>query len=193
MTNPNIKIQSKDTLSSYWYRLYKYIFNYKGKTGEWETHTREVYDRGNGACVLLYNKAKKTVVLTRQFRLPTFINGNNDGMMIEVCAGVLDEDSPVECIIRETKEETGYNITDAIKVFESYMSPGAVTELLHFFIAEYSAEMKVSDGGGLDEEHEHIEVLEMPFEQAYNRIKTGEIKDSKTIMLLQYAKIQELI
>jgi nudix-type nucleoside diphosphatase (YffH/AdpP family) len=188
-----INIRESKLLSDSWYRLRKYTFDYQKNNGEIETQKREVYDRGNGAAILLYNPAKKSVILTRQFRIPTFLNGNSDGMMIEVCAGVLDKSDPEACIIRETKEETGYAIPEAHKIFESYMSPGAVTEILHFFVAEYSDDMKVDEGGGLDEEHEHIEVLEMSFNEAYELFESGEIKDSKTIMLLQYAKINQLV
>lgn len=188
-----INIRKTTLLSDNWYRLKKYSFDYLKEDGKIETQNREVYDRGNGAAILLYNSTKKTLILTRQFRLPTYLNANPNGMMIEVCAGVLDQDTPEDCIIRETMEETGYAIPKATKVFESYMSPGAVTEILHFFIAEYTDEMKIDKGGGLKEEHEHIEVLEMGFKKAYNMIETGEIKDSKTIMLLQYAKIKQLI
>jgi nudix-type nucleoside diphosphatase (YffH/AdpP family) len=137
----------------------------------------------------LYNSNKKTVVLTRQFRLPTYLNGNTSGMVIEACAGLLDTENPEECIIRETEEETGYRLSSVKKVFQSYMSPGSVTEILHFFIGEYQSEMKVSEGGGLAEEHENIEVLEYSFDEAYQMIASGEINDAKTIMLLQYAKI----
>jgi nudix-type nucleoside diphosphatase (YffH/AdpP family) len=129
------------------------------------------------------------VVLTRQFRLPTYLNGNTSGMVIEACAGLLDTENPEECIIRETEEETGYRLSSVKKVFQSYMSPGSVTEILHFFIGEYQSEMKVSEGGGLAEEHENIEVLEYSFDEAYQMIASGEINDAKTIMLLQYAKI----
>lgn len=135
---------------------------------------------------------KGTVILTRQFRLPTYLNGNKSGLMIEVCAGLLDKDDPEACIIRETEEETGYRLHSVKKVFESYMSPGAVTEILHCFIGEYDISMKVSTGGGLEDEHEEIDVIEIPFDQAYVMIESGEIKDAKTIMLLQYAKIHEL-
>ena len=188
-----IKIQSKELLSNNWYHLYKYTYDYQKDNGDWETHIREAYDRGNGATILLYNTDKGTVILTRQFRLPTYVNGNTSGMLIEACAGLLDKDNPEDCIRKETEEETGYLISKVEKVFESYMSPGAVTEILHFFIAEYTDDMKVSHGGGLAHEQENIEVLELPFEEAYQMIGSGEIKDGKTIMLLQYAKINALI
>ena len=189
MRNPKITIQKTELLSDNWYTLNKVTFDYKIDSNDSETQVREVYDRGNGAVILLYNKAKKTVVLTRQFRLPTYLNGNTSGMVIEACAGLLDAENPEECIIRETEEETGYRLTSVKKVFQSYMSPGSVTEILHFFIGEYHPNMKVSKGGGLAEEHENIEVLEYPFNEAYQMITSGEIIDAKTIMLLQYAKI----
>ena len=151
------------------------------------------YDRGNGATILLYLPQNKTVILTRQFRLPTFINGNADGFMIEACAGLLDKDNPEDYIKRETEEETGYKVTEVRKVFEAYMSPGSVTEILYFFVAEYSKDMKVNDGGGAGHEEENIEVLEMNFDEAFNMIHTGEIKDAKTIMLLQYVKLNNLL
>jgi nudix-type nucleoside diphosphatase (YffH/AdpP family) len=189
MKNPKITIQKTELLSDNWYILKKVTFDYQMDLNDSETQVREVYDRGNGAVILLYNSAKKTVVLTRQFRLPTYLNGNRSGMVIEACAGLLDTENPEECIIRETEEETGYRLSSVKKVFQSYMSPGSVTEILHFFIGEYQSEMKVSEGGGLAEEHENIEVLEYPFNEAYQMITSGEITDAKTIMLLQYAKI----
>lgn len=193
MQNPTIKIKSTELLSDNHYILNKVILDYTKKDGTTETQTREVYDRGNGATILLYNKDKKTVILIRQFRLPTYLNGNETGMIIEACAGLLEKENPEECIKRETEEETGYTLTEVRKVFESYMSPGSVTEIIYFFVGEYSKEMKTSDGGGLDSEHENIDVLELPFEKALQMIETGEIKDAKTIILLQYAKINNLL
>lgn len=193
MNNESIKIRKTEILSDNWYILNKVTYDYQKKDGTWETHAREAYDRGNGATILLYNKARKTVILTRQFRLPTYINGNESGMLIEACAGLLDKNNPEDCIRKETEEETGFRINKVEKVFESYMSPGSVTEILYFFVAEYDQKMKVSDGGGLEEEQENIEVLELDFDLAYNMIGTGEIKDGKTIMLLQYAKINHLL
>ena len=189
MPNSRIKNLRRELLSDNWYRLEKATFDYQLNDGSWQTQSREAYDRGNGAVILLYNKLKKTVILTRQFRLPTYINGNDSGMLIEACAGLLDDHQPEECIRKETEEETGYRLTSVEKIFEAYMSPGSVTEILHFFIAEYSDNMKVSSGGGLREEQEHIEVLELPFDQALNMIAKGEIKDGKTIMLLQHLKL----
>ena len=190
--NKRVNILKTETLSDNWYVLRKLTYEYEGKDGAKQVHMREVYDRGNGAVILLYNKKNKTVVLTRQFRLPTYVNGNDSGMMIEACAGLLDHDNPVDCIRRETEEETGYRITEVRKVFEAYMSPGAVTEILHFFIAEYSPEMKVASGGGVGHE-EDIEVLELDMDEAMKRIENGEIRDAKTIMLLQYLKLENIL
>jgi nudix-type nucleoside diphosphatase (YffH/AdpP family) len=193
MNNPIIKIKRTDLLSDNWYILNKVTYEYYKEDQNVETHIREVYDRGNGAAILLYNSIEKTVILTRQFRLPTYLNGNKSGMMIEVCAGLLDKDQPEQCIIRETEEETGYRIKTVRKVFETYMSPGAVTEILHLFVGEYDSTMKVGDGGGADNEQENIEVLEYSFDETFALIESGEIKDAKTIMLLQYAKINNLV
>ena len=188
-----IKIINTDILSDNWYILKKVTYEVTEKDGNTAVQSREAYDRCNGATILLYNKAQSSVILTRQFRLPTYINGNPDGMLIECCAGLLDKDNPEDCIRKETEEETGYKITDVKKVFEAYMSPGSVTEILYFFVAEYAKEMKVSDGGGLAHENENIEVLELPFSEALQMVKTGEIKDGKTIMLLQYAQLASLV
>lgn len=193
MNNDRIKIRKTEVLSDNWYVLRKVTFDYQKKDGEWQTQIREAYDRGNGAVILLYNKQRKTLILTRQFRLPTYVNGNTTGMMIEACAGLLDKDNPEACIRKETEEETGYRINKVDKVFESYMSPGAVTEMLHFFVGEYHIDMKVSEGGGAAGEQEDIEVMELNFNEAYSMISAGEIKDAKTIMLLQYAKIADLV
>src|SRR5690606_39508 len=149
--------------------------------------------RGNGSVILPYDKVRGTVVLTRQFRLPTFVNGNPDGMMIEACAGLLDADNPEDCIRREAEEETGYRIDKVTKIFEAYMLPGSVTEILHFFIAEYDPSMKVAAGGGVEGEEENIEVLELPFETALGMIDSGEIRDAKTIMLLQYIRLKGIL
>lgn len=193
MQNPKIKINNTEILSDNWYTLKKVTFSIEKKDGSEETQSREAYDRGNGAVILLYNLAHKTIILTRQFRLPTYINGNADGMLIEACAGLLDNDRPEECIKRETEEETGYKISEVQKVFEAYMSPGSVTEILHFFIAEYSNEMKITDGGGLEEEGENIEVLELSFEETLDMIDKGNIKDAKTIMLIQYLRLKNIL
>lgn len=189
----NIKILQTQILSDNWYTLRKITYQYQKDDGSTHTQTREAYDRGNGAVILLYNKTRKTVILTRQFRLPTYLNGNDNGLLIEACAGLLDEDNAEDCIRRETEEETGYKVSDVKKVFEIYMSPGAVTEILHFFIAEYSKEMKVTEGGGAEGEEENIEVLEFTIDQAMNMVDNGEIKDAKTIILLQHIKLQNIL
>lgn len=188
-----INILETAILSDNWYTLKKITYEIKGSDGVVVKQEREAYDRGNGATILLYNQEQQTVVLTRQFRMPTYINGNASGMLIECCAGLLDADNPEDCIRRETMEETGYAVTDVRKVFEAYMSPGSVTEILHFFVAAYSAAQKVQEGGGLAEEQENIQVLELPFMQAMEMIRSGDIKDAKTIMLLQYAALHRIL
>lgn len=193
MYNPKIEILKTDLLSDNWYILNKVTFNYHKEDQTVETQIREVYDRGNGAGILLYNTIQKTVILIRQFRMPSYLNGNETGMMIEVCAGLLDKDNPEQCIIREVEEETGYRVNTVRKVFETYVSPGAVTEILHLFVGEYDPSMKVSEGGGIASEQENIEVFEVPFEEAIAMVERGEIRDSKTIMLLQYAQINNLV
>jgi len=189
----SINILKTEVLSDNWYVLRKITYRHTQPDGKITEQSREAYDRGNGATILLYNKAAGTVILTRQFRMPTYLNGNKQGYLIECCGGLLDKDNPEECIRRETEEETGYKISDVKKVFEAYMSPGSVTEILYFFVAEYTKEMKVSNGGGIDEEHENIEVLELDFQKALDMIASGEIKDAKTMMLLQYAQINQLL
>ncbi|MEC0094059.1 GDP-mannose pyrophosphatase NudK [Paenibacillus macquariensis] len=191
--NPKIEMVKEEVLSNNWYLLKKMTFKYQKRDGSWETQAREAYDRGNGAVILLYNRKQQTVILTQQFRMPTYMNGNETGMLIEACAGLLDKDSPEDCIRRETEEETGYRITNVHKVWEAYMSPGSVTEILYFFVAEYSPHMQTGRGGGVEKEQEEIEVLELPIEQALNMVKNGEIRDAKTIMLLQYAQLNGLV
>ncbi len=193
LMNDNVKNLKTEILSDNWYTLKKITYDFRNKDGQWATQTREAYDRGNGAAILLYNTEEYTVILTRQFRLPTYINGNQSGMLIETCAGLLDHDSPQDCIRKEIKEETGYELKQVTKVFEAYMSPGSVTEILHFFIGEYDESMKTSEGGGLEDEQESIEVLELPFEKAVKMVASGEIKDAKTIMLIQYLQLQEIM
>lgn len=190
---PEIKISNEEVLSDNWYLLKKITYDYRRQNGVWQRHTREAYDRGNGATILLYNRSQRTVILTRQFRLPTFINGNPSGMLIEACAGLLDKDNAIDCIRREVEEETGYRVQEVCKIFEAYMSPGSVTEILHFFIAEYDGSMKAHRGGGLEQEQEDIEVLELPFDEALLMIGYGRIKDAKTIMLLQYMELNRIL
>ncbi len=193
MNNPKVKIKEIKNLSNDWYTLDKVNFDYQLKNGNWQNQNRECYDKGNGAAILLYNTNKKTVILTKQFRMPTYLNDNDSGMMIEVCAGLLDGDNPLTCIKKETEEETGYKIDTPLKIFQAYTSPGAITEIIHYFIAEYSDKMKINNGGGLATESEEIEVLEIDLNKALSMITDGNIKDAKTIILLQYVKIHNLV
>lgn len=180
-------------LSNNWGILNEITFEIKTRDGRWEKQVRESYDTGDGATVLLYNKTNGKVILTRQFRLPTYLNGNPGGLLTEACAGLLDQDSPEECVIKEAREETGYIISNPEKVFEAYMSPGSVTEIMHFFIAEYTIDQKVGEGGGLEDEQEDIEVVELDFKEAWTRVETGELKDAKTIMLLQHLRLTNIL
>lgn len=161
------------------------------KNGQWEKQEREVYDVGDAATILLYHATRKTVILVRQLRMATYVNQNKDGMLTETCAGKLDGDSPEACIVREVAEETGYKIEQVTRLFDAYVAPGAVSELVYFFIAAYTDAMKTGLGGGLKEEGEDIELMEIPFGQAYNMVLNNEIRDAKTIILLQYLKINE--
>ena len=189
----DVRVIEEKVLSHDWYLLKKTVFDLRRRDGTWQRQSRETYDRGNGATILLYNRAGRTVILTRQFRFPTYDNGNADGMMVEACAGLLDQDDPATCIRRETEEETGYRISGVRKVFEAYMSPGSVTEKLFFFVGEYTAADKVSDGGGEAHEGEDIAVLELTLDDALAQVASGQICDAKTIMLLQYAKLNGLV
>ena len=191
-TKDRVNIKKVEVLSNDWYLLQKTTFEFKRNNGTWQTMSRETYDRGNGATILLYSRERKTVILTRQFRYPVFVNGH-DGMLIESCAGLLDKDDPETCIRKETEEETGFKIKDVHKVFEAFMSPGSVTEKLFFFVGEYFDEDKINEGGGKFAEGEDIDVLELSLDDALSKISTGEIVDAKTIMLLQYAKINNLL
>lgn len=188
-----IRIADERVLSDDWYVLRKTTFDYLRRDGRWQRQSRETYDRGNGASILLYNRARKSVVLTRQFRFPSYVNGQADGMLIEACAGLLDEEDAATCIRRETEEETGYRLGEVRKVFDAFMSPGSVTERLHLFVAEYEPRDKVSEGGGDQGEGEEIEVLELPFAKALRMVETGEIRDGKTIILLQHAALARLL
>jgi nudix-type nucleoside diphosphatase (YffH/AdpP family) len=172
-------------LSDNWFILKKYTFELMRRDGTWQQQSREAYDRGHGATILLYHRERQTVVLTRQFRLPVYLHDRN-GFLIEAAAGLLDSASPEQRIIAEVEEETGFSISKPEKVFEAFMSPGSVTEKLYFFIAEYQEKDRTGKGGGLEEEGEDIEVLEWPLEKALEAIRSGEIEDGKTIMLLQY-------
>ncbi|AUC81281.1 NUDIX domain-containing protein [Lacinutrix sp. Bg11-31] len=181
------------TLHKGWATLSEITFDYKMRAGNWVSKKRESYNRGDGATILLYNKEKQAVILVKQFRISAFLNEDKTGFIIESCAGMLDNDDPETCVIREVEEETGYRLKEAKKVMEAYSSPGALTEKLYYFVGEYSEAMKVSEGGGLEIEKEDIEILEMPFKEALQKIETGEINDAKTIILLQYAQINNLV
>ncbi|EBC5333743.1 GDP-mannose pyrophosphatase NudK [Salmonella enterica] len=178
-------------LSDNYFTLRNITYDLTRRNGEVIRHRREVYDRGNGATILLYNSTKKTVVLVRQFRVATWVNGNQDGMLIETCAGLLDNDEPEVCIRKEAIEETGYDVGEVRKIFELYMSPGGVTELIHFFIAEYHDCERASIGGGVEDEE--IEVLELPFSRALEMVRSGEIRDGKTVLLLNYLQTSHLM
>ena len=193
MDNKRVKNIKSTLLSDNYYILKKLNFDYLMDNGAWVNQMREVYDRGDGAGILLYNKLKKTVILTKQFRMPTYMNDNEDGFLIEVCAGLLDKDNPEACIIRETEEEVGYRIKEVKKVYEAYSSPGVMTEKMHFFVGEYTDDMKVNNGGGLENEQEDIEVLEWSFDKVIAMLNNGEIFDTRTIVLLQYAQIHKLL
>jgi len=185
-----IKIISTEILSDNYFKLKKVNYEFKRRDGTTKKVSREVYFSSNAAAVLLYNRNERTVVLTKQFRMPTYLNKNDTGLLLEVCAGHVEEnEDPKEAIIREIEEETGYRVEDVRKIFEMYMSPGTVAEMLGYFVAEYFSGQKINEGGGLADENEDIEVVELPFEEAYSKIQSGEIKDAKTALLLQYAKM----
>jgi len=191
MPEDRIRIHKVETLSDDWFLLQKTTFDYRRNDGTWQRQTRETYDRGHGATILLYNRERRTVVLVRQFRFPTYGNGH-DGFLIEAAAGLLDQASPEERIKAEVEEETGYRVGEVRKVFEAFMSPGSVTERLYFFVAEYEPASRIGSGGGIEEEGEDIEVLELTMEQAMQMMADGRIADGKTIMLLQYAALHLL-
>lgn len=186
----HVKLLDVQVLSDNWYVLRRVTCSLRRRDGQWQTMSREAYDRGNGAALLLFDPRRSTVVLTRQFRLPAFLNGCADGLLIETCAGLLDGDDPETCIRREAEEETGYRVRQPRKVFEAYMSPGSVTEKLHLFVAEYEPGDRILSGGGLEGEGEDIEVIEMPLADALARIANGSIQDGKTIMLLQHVALE---
>ena len=187
--NERVRIVEQRVLADDWFVLKKTTFDYRHSNGRWQRLQRETYDRGDGAALLLLNRARGTVVLTRQFRFPAYANGLVDGMLVEACAGLLDNEAPEVAIRREVEEETGFAVRMPRKVFEAFMSPGSVTERLHFFVAEYEPGDRVSQGGGDASEGEDIEVLELPLDRALAMIGRGEIQDGKTIMLLQHAAL----
>jgi nudix-type nucleoside diphosphatase (YffH/AdpP family) len=188
-THERVRVIEQRVLADDWFVLKKSAIQYRRRDGHWQLLHRETYDRGNGAALLLFNRDRGTVLLTRQFRFPAFVNGCADGMLVEACAGLLDNEDPSSAIRREAHEETGVVVRTPRKVFEAYMSPGSVTEKLHFFVAEFDEADRVSEGGGVAREGEDIEVLELSLERALEMITQGEIQDGKTIMLLQYAAL----
>jgi nudix-type nucleoside diphosphatase (YffH/AdpP family) len=190
--NDRVRVVEERVLSDDWYTLKKTTFDYRCRDGHWQRQSRETYDRGNGAVLLLFNVVRNTVVLTRQFRFPAYVNGCPDGLLIEACAGLLDGEDPQTCIRREAQEETGFAVHAPRKILEAYMSPGSVTEKLHFFVAEYVPQDRVSTGGGDAAEGEDIEVIEVALESALQMIANGGIQDGKTIILLQYAALAGL-
>ncbi|WP_312077489.1 NUDIX domain-containing protein [Leclercia sp.] len=187
-----VRILDSKTLSDDWYTLKKYTFDVRRRNGEWQRQNREAYDRGNGATILLYNRDKRTVILTRQFRFPVYINGH-DGYLIETAAGLLDNMAPEQRIKAEAEEETGYQIDRVEKVFDAFMSPGSVTEKLYFYIAEYRPGDRKGQGGGIEAEGEDIEVLEWSVDQALQAIDDGMIVDGKTIMLLYHVALKGIL
>ena len=186
-----VRIRDEQVLADDWHVLKKTTFDYRRRDGRWQTLTRETYDRGNGATALLYNLERRTVLLTRQFRFPAYVNGH-DGFLVEAAAGLLDNASPEQRIRAELEEETGRRIKDLRKLFDVFMSPGSVTERLHFFLGEYDAGSQVGAGGGVEAEGEDIEVLELDADEALAMVERGEIRDGKTIMLLQYLHLHVL-
>lgn len=189
-----VRITNEKILSDEHYVLKRIDFDIQNKKGEWKSQKREVFSQGNAVTVLLYNPAEKTVLLAQQFRMPTYVNGNSSGMLIEVPAGMLEKDErPEDAIVREIKEETGYEVSKVEKVLEAYSSAGSLTEKIYYYIAAYSKDQKVSEGGGLEEEGEELDVMEIPFAQALKMIESREIQDAKTIILLQYAALKGLV
>jgi len=183
-----VRVEDVTLLSNDWYVLKKTTFSFQRADGSWQSQSRETYDRGNGATILLYDPHRRTVILTRQFRYPAFVNGHDD-LLIETPAGLLDNAEPAVRIRAETEEETGFRVRDVRQVFDAFMSPGSVTERLHFFVGEYEPRDRVSQGGGKEEEGEDIAVLEVDIDEALGMIASGTIRDGKTIMLLQYAAL----
>ena len=188
--DPRVRVTDVRLLSDNWYRLHTTTFDLQGADGSWSTQSRETYDRGNGATILLYDVARRTVLLTSQFRYPAYINGHPGGMLVETAAGLLDDDDPETAIRREAIEETGHRVGEVTHVFDAFMSPGSVTERLHFYAAPYDAGTREHDGGGLADEGEHITLVELDIDEALDLVASGGIIDAKTIMLLQWAVLR---
>ena len=188
--NPRVRVRDVELIAAGWHVLRRTTFDFEHSDGHWSTESRETYDRGNGAAILLYDVARRVVLLSRQFRYPVYVNGHPDGMLVEVAAGLLDDDDPETAIRREASEELGVDVGDLTHVFDVFMSPGSVTEALHFYAAPYSARDRTTAGGGVAAEGEDIEVLELPFDEALAMVEDGRIADAKTIMLLQWAALR---
>jgi nudix-type nucleoside diphosphatase (YffH/AdpP family) len=188
--NPDVVVRDVELLAAAWHVLRRTTIERRRSDGTWVTEQRETYDRGNGATLLPYDRARRTVVLTRQFRYPVYVNGHPDGLLLEAAAGLLDDDSPEDAVRREVEEELGITVGEVEHVFDVFMSPGSVTERLHFFAAPYVPADRTGDGGGLAEEGEDIEVVELPFDEALQMIDDGRIADAKTVMLLQWAALR---
>ena len=193
MSATSAQLLNTEVLARHHYLLKSVTCAYVGSDSALHTIRREVYDRGDGAAILLYDPARGMVLLTRQFRVPAFVQGDATGMLIEACAGMLDADGPEDAIRREAEEETGYRVGALTKVCEAYSSPGAVTELIHYYVAAYDPSMRVGPGGGLADEQEDIEVLELPIDEALGMIGSGGIRDAKTIVLLQHVRLAGLV
>ncbi|MEE9333838.1 MAG: NUDIX domain-containing protein [Granulosicoccaceae bacterium] len=183
-----VKILDTALLSDSWAQLSKISFEYLRSDGQWQHQEREVYNRGDGAAILLYNLEQRTVVLIKQFRLPVYLD-DNDGFLIEVPAGVLEQNNPEQTIRSETEQETGYRVSEICQLFSAYVSPGSITERIHYYHASYTADQRIFEGGGLDSEGEDIEVMEVAFDDAMAWITTGQIQDAKTVLLLQHAAL----
>ncbi len=188
--NPDVVVTDVELLASGWHVLRRTTFDRRRSDGEWVTEQRETYDRGNGATMLLHDVERRTVLLTRQFRYPVYVNGHPDGLLIEAAAGLLDDDAPEVAVRREVEEELGVAVGEVQHVFDVFMSPGSVTERLHFYAAPYRPHDRTTAGGGIEEEGEDIEVLELPFDEALDMVDDGRIADAKTIMLLQWAALR---
>lgn len=191
--NPNVGIANVEVTSDGWHVLRRTTFTYRRRDGQQVVEARETYDRGNGATILVYDPARRTVLLTRQFRFPAYVNGHTDGMLIETAAGLLDDDTPEVAIRREASEELGVTLGNLQHIFDLYMSPGSVTERVHFYAAQYRPNDRTTLGGGLQEDGEDIEVLEIPFDEALAMTANGGIVDGKTVILLQWAAINHLL
>lgn len=189
MAKADIRNVRSTVLSDEWATLTQYRFELKRRDGVWEPQIRESYDRGHAAVILPYDRERKTVLLVRQFRLPVHLQGD-DSLLIEACAGLLEGDDPETCIRKEAEEELGYRLSQFTLLYEIYMSPGSVTEKLSFFVAQYSPTDRISDGGGNANEGEDIEVIELPLDEAWAKVKSGEIIDAKTVLLIQHALIE---